>query len=50
MNRVLAIFGAASGDSEPYLCHNKCEFGALKAEDGFARSTTTSARTPTRWC
>ena len=36
MNRALASFGAASGDSEPYLCHNKCELGALKAEDGFA--------------
>jgi hypothetical protein len=37
VDRVLSIAGMGSQDSEPYLCHNVCEPGALKAETGFAR-------------
>ena len=36
MEKVLSVVGAASDDSEPYLCHNFCECGAIRAEDGFA--------------
>ena len=37
VDRVLALAGVGSEDSEPYFCHVRCEPGALKAEVGFAR-------------
>ena len=48
VNQVLAVVGAASDDSEPYLCHNICEHGALRAEEGFADDPRLPPREPQR--